>query len=42
METTSPTASAGYRGGIQIPGWELFYEGKVRDLYRRPATSSTC
>lgn len=36
METTSPTASAGYRGGIEIPGWELFYVGKVRDLYRRP------
>ncbi|RMH01817.1 MAG: phosphoribosylaminoimidazolesuccinocarboxamide synthase [Planctomycetota bacterium] len=28
--------SQGYRGGLEIPGWELFYRGKVRDLYRRP------
>lgn len=28
---------AGYRGGLEIPGWELFYTGKVRDLYRHPA-----
>lgn len=27
---------ADYRGAIEIPGWELFYRGKVRDLYRRP------
>jgi len=27
---------SGYRGGLEIPGWELFYSGKVRDLYRRP------
>ena len=29
-------AAQGYRGGLEIPGWELFYKGKVRDLYRRP------
>lgn len=33
---TSVDTSSGYRGGIEIPGWELFYHGKVRDLYRRP------
>ncbi len=27
----------GFRGGMEIPGWELFYSGKVRDLYRRPS-----
>ncbi len=27
----------GYRGGLEIPGWDLFYVGKVRDLYRHPA-----
>lgn len=31
----SGTAPAGYAGGLPIPGWELFYKGKVRDLYRR-------
>ena len=36
MTSTSSAASAGYRGGLEIPGWELFYVGKVRDLYRRP------
>ena len=35
--SSSPTsATEGYRGGIEIPGWELFYTGKVRDLYRHP------
>lgn len=29
-------AAQGYQGGLEIPGWELFYKGKVRDLYRRP------
>ncbi|MDP7061529.1 MAG: phosphoribosylaminoimidazolesuccinocarboxamide synthase, partial [Planctomycetota bacterium] len=39
MATSSSSASAteGYRGGIEIPGWDLFYTGKVRDLYRHPA-----
>ena len=34
--STSPSVDpqAGYRGGLEIPGWELFYTGKVRDLYR--------
>ena len=40
MTAPSPSLDAssaeGYRGGLEIPGWELFYEGKVRDLYRRP------
>ena len=30
------SAASGYAGGLEIPGWELFYRGKVRDLYRRP------
>lgn len=36
--STSPSVDphAGYLGGLEIPGWELFYRGKVRDLYRRP------
>lgn len=29
--------SAGYRGGTEIPGWDLYYTGKVRDLYRHPS-----
>lgn len=29
-------AASGYAGGLEIPGWELFYKGKVRDLYRYP------
>ncbi len=32
---SSVDPAAGYRGGLEIPGWELFYHGKVRDLYRR-------
>lgn len=27
----------GYRGGLSIPGWELTYTGKVRDVYRHSA-----
>jgi phosphoribosylaminoimidazole-succinocarboxamide synthase len=27
---------AGYHGGLEIPGWDLVYRGKVRDLYQRP------
>ncbi|TAH38433.1 MAG: phosphoribosylaminoimidazolesuccinocarboxamide synthase [Planctomycetota bacterium] len=34
--TDSVSIDPGYRGGLAIPGWELFYRGKVRDLYRRP------
>ncbi|MCP4094076.1 MAG: phosphoribosylaminoimidazolesuccinocarboxamide synthase [Planctomycetes bacterium] len=39
MASSSSSASAteGYRGGIEIPGWDHFYTGKVRDLYRHPA-----
>ncbi|HEX9793008.1 MAG TPA: phosphoribosylaminoimidazolesuccinocarboxamide synthase [Planctomycetota bacterium] len=33
--TGSATGASGYAGGLDIPGWELFYKGKVRDLYRR-------
>ncbi len=35
---SSPAAGAasGYRGGMAIPGWDLAYAGKVRDLYRHP------
>ncbi|MFQ5749244.1 MAG: phosphoribosylaminoimidazolesuccinocarboxamide synthase, partial [Planctomycetota bacterium] len=33
--TTQASEREGFRGGIEIPGWELFYSGKVRDLYRR-------
>lgn len=33
---TSLTSPTGYAGGLEIPGWELFYKGKVRDLYRFP------
>ena len=33
--TTSLT-DAGYCGGLEIPGWDRFYRGKVRDLYRHP------
>jgi phosphoribosylaminoimidazole-succinocarboxamide synthase len=29
--------SVGYRGGLEIPDWDLYYTGKVRDLYRHPA-----
>jgi phosphoribosylaminoimidazole-succinocarboxamide synthase len=35
-ESPSATFTAGYAGGMDIPGWELFYKGKVRDLYRQP------
>lgn len=34
--STNPGTELGYAGGLQLPGWELFYRGKVRDLYRRP------
>jgi len=34
--TTPASEREGFRGGLEIPGWELFYAGKVRDLYRRP------
>lgn len=34
---SSAAADSGYRGGLAIPGWDLFYRGKVRDLYRRPS-----
>ncbi len=34
---TSQTTCQGYPGGLEIPGWEFFYQGKVRDLYRHPA-----
>lgn len=27
----------GYPGGVQIPGWQLVYRGKVRDVYHHPA-----
>ncbi len=35
---TAPDAppASGYAGGLEIPGWELHYRGKVRDLYRHP------
>lgn len=37
MSTTpSVDPDAGYRGGLEIPGWDFLYRGKVRDLYRRP------
>jgi phosphoribosylaminoimidazole-succinocarboxamide synthase len=38
MASSSSSASTteGYRGGMEIPGWDLFYVGKVRDLYRHP------
>ena len=35
-QKTPVNPSAGYPGGLEIPGWELFYKGKVRDLYRKP------
>jgi phosphoribosylaminoimidazole-succinocarboxamide synthase len=34
-QQTPVNSAAGYPGGMQIPGWELFYKGKVRDLYRK-------
>lgn len=34
-QQTPVNSSAGYAGGLEIPGWELFYKGKVRDLYRK-------
>ena len=34
--SSSSATSQGYPGGIEIPGWEFFYKGKVRDLYRHP------
>lgn len=33
---TTESGVSGYRGGLKIPGWDLFYTGKVRDLYRHP------
>lgn len=36
MTPPATTSRAGFRGGLEIPGWDLFYRGKVRDLYRRP------
>lgn len=33
---SSVDPQSGYRGGLEIPGWELFYAGKVRDLYQHP------
>ena len=37
MQSDSSTSHmAGYKGGLEIPGWDLFYIGKVRDLYRHP------
>jgi len=35
--SSSASAAEGYRGSIEIPGWEHFYTGKVRDLYRHPS-----
>ncbi len=32
----TPALGTGYRGGLRIPGWELYYTGKVRDVYRHP------
>ncbi len=37
----SHTLPAGYAGGLEIPGWDLFYRGKVRDLYRHPDHSGS-
>ncbi len=39
--STSPSVDprAGYHGGLEIPGWDLVYRGKVRDLYQRPDDS---
>lgn len=37
LMTTDTNQTQGYAGGIQIAGWDLFYTGKVRDLYRHPA-----
>ena len=34
---SSASHTAGYKGGLEIPGWDLFYVGKVRDLYRHPS-----
>ncbi|MHC4823513.1 MAG: phosphoribosylaminoimidazolesuccinocarboxamide synthase [Planctomycetota bacterium] len=34
--SSSDTTCQGYPGGIEIPGWDFFYKGKVRDLYRHP------
>lgn len=37
MATTCRTVQAlgaAYPGGVQIPGWELAYRGKVRDVYQ--------
>ncbi len=33
---SSNVLGTGYRGGLRIPGWELTYTGKVRDVYRHP------
>jgi phosphoribosylaminoimidazole-succinocarboxamide synthase len=37
--SSAPTQSpgTGYAGGLQIPGWQLHYRGKVRDVYHHPA-----
>jgi phosphoribosylaminoimidazole-succinocarboxamide synthase len=34
-QQTPVDSTSGYRGGLEIAGWELYYKGKVRDLYRR-------
>jgi phosphoribosylaminoimidazole-succinocarboxamide synthase len=36
MQSASSASDTGYKGGLEIPGWDLFYIGKVRDLYRHP------
>ncbi|HJM39135.1 MAG TPA: phosphoribosylaminoimidazolesuccinocarboxamide synthase [Planctomycetota bacterium] len=38
MSCPSPSTalSPGYAGGLEIPGWDFFYKGKVRDLYQHP------
>jgi phosphoribosylaminoimidazole-succinocarboxamide synthase len=36
QSTSSASSDTGYKGGLEIPGWDLFYVGKVRDLYRHP------
>jgi phosphoribosylaminoimidazole-succinocarboxamide synthase len=33
-QQTPVDPTSGYRGGLKIAGWELYYKGKVRDLYR--------
>ncbi|MDA1260472.1 MAG: phosphoribosylaminoimidazolesuccinocarboxamide synthase [Planctomycetota bacterium] len=31
--STAPASGTGYPGGLAIPGWNLVYRGKVRDVY---------